>query len=82
MVKTQIQIPVHLYREAKRIAGEREISFAEVVRRGLEEIVRRYPPVSGAEWSAPSPRDLGWRGLSHAAVRQAAISDQERLSGE
>jgi hypothetical protein len=40
MIKTQIQIPDHLYSEAKRIAREREISFAEVVRRGLEAIVR------------------------------------------
>ena len=32
MIKTQVQIPDHLYREAKRIAADYEMSFAEVVR--------------------------------------------------
>jgi hypothetical protein len=43
MVKTQIQIPDHLFREAKRIAGECEMSFAQVVRMGLEGVVRQFP---------------------------------------
>ena len=32
MIKTQVQIPDHLFREAKRIAAEYEMSFADVVR--------------------------------------------------
>jgi hypothetical protein len=75
MVKTQVQIPDHLYREAKRVAAENEMSFAEVVRRGIEQIVRRFP--SGrrpaAQWRPPKPQDLGralapedeWTALSH-----------------
>lgn len=43
-MKTQVQIPDHLYREAKRIAEEYEMSFAEVVRRGLERMSPLYPP--------------------------------------
>lgn len=39
MIKTQIQIPDHLYREAKRIAAEYEMSFAEVVRRDLPKLI-------------------------------------------
>ncbi|MGH9338034.1 MAG: antitoxin [Acidobacteriota bacterium] len=79
MVKTQIQVPDQLYREAKRIAREREISFAEVVRRGLEAIVRTYPclPQEGKYWRPPAPRDLGWKGLDHARVKAAALEDQE-----
>lgn len=75
MVKTQVQIPDRLYREAKRIAAENEMSFAEVVRRGIEQIVRHFP--SGrqrpTDWRPPRPRDLGrtlapeekWTTLSH-----------------
>ena len=37
-------IPDCLYEEAKRISREYEMSFAEVVRRGLERIVPFYPP--------------------------------------
>src|SRR5258707_1051201 len=67
MVKTQVQIPDHLYREAKRVAGEYEMSFAEVVRRGLEKVTVAYPPRRRNEsWSPPKPRKLGWKGLSVA----------------
>ena len=56
MIKTQVQIPDHLYREAKRIAEEYEMSFAEVVRRGLEKIVLSYPRrVDAAKpWKLPT----------------------------
>lgn len=60
MIKTQIQLPDHLYREAKRIAADYEMSFAEVVRRSLERALPAYPPKHGA-WQPPEPRDLGLR---------------------
>ncbi len=59
MVKTQIQLPEHLYREAKRIAAEYEMSFAEVVRRSLERAVPAYPKRGSATWTPPQPLDLG-----------------------
>ena len=75
MVKTQVQIPDVLFREAKRLAAENEMSFAEVVRRGLEEIIRHHPPGhSKAEtWTVPGPFDMGtplapedeWTALCH-----------------
>ena len=61
MVKTRVQIPNELYEQAKRVAREREISLAEVMRRGLEYIVRVYPPAGTAngKWIPPRPRPLG-----------------------
>lgn len=61
MVKTQIQFPDHLYHEAKRIAAEYEMSFAEVVRRGLEEAIKAYPPDRTApdQWQLPDAHPLG-----------------------
>jgi hypothetical protein len=61
MIKAQIQIPDDLYREAERVARERQIPLAEVVRRGLEYIVLAYPPVPPVRsaWSPPLPRSLG-----------------------
>lgn len=54
MKKTQIQIPDHLYEQAKAVARDREISFAEVVRRGIEYIVRVYIKIDPEkEWSLP-----------------------------
>jgi len=75
MIKTQVQIPDRLYREAKRVAAENEMSFAEVVRRGIEEVVRHYPAgrQPSLKWRPPKPQDLGtpsvpekdWTVLSH-----------------
>jgi len=61
MVKTQIQLPESLYLDAKRVAREREISFSEVVRRGIEYITRTYKPLDAnrAAWRPPAPRSLG-----------------------
>lgn len=75
MTRTQIQLPDELYRAAKRLAAEQEITLAEVVRRGLEHMVRIYPPRNGnAEgWRPPAPHHLGafgapveqWRALAN-----------------
>ncbi len=74
MIRTQIQLPDELYREAKRIAAEQEISLAEVLRRGLEHMQSIYPPGRGARsWRPPEPAALGefkavesdWRELAN-----------------
>ena len=77
MVKTQIQLPDRLYQEAKRVAHEREISLAEVIRRGVEYITKTYPPLDEprSEWQPPQPRKLGsfkasvrdWRELANSS---------------
>jgi hypothetical protein len=58
MVKTQIQLPDHLFREAKRVAADYEMSFAEVVRRSLERTMPAYPPKGATAWLPPEPTDL------------------------
>jgi hypothetical protein len=61
LMNPQIQFPDHLYREAKRIADEFEMSFAEVVRRGLEEAIKGYPAgrTAPGQWSLPASRRMG-----------------------
>ena len=74
MIRTQIQLPDELYRTAKRIAAEQEISLAEVLRRGLEHMERMYPPrPTSSDWQPPAPKHLGrfqvpgeqWRELAN-----------------
>ena len=60
MIKTQVQIPDDLYREAKRVAADYEMSFAEVVRRSLERTLPAYPP-KNTGWQLPEPLNLGMR---------------------
>lgn len=80
MIKTQIQLPEGLYREAKRVAREREMSLAEVVRRGLEYITRVYPPISesGNDWRPPRPRSLG---AFRVPAREWRLVANDPLSG-
>lgn len=61
MIKTQVQFPDHLYREAKRVAAEYEMSFAEVVRRGVEQVVKSHPAgrTDPVEWKLPPARAMG-----------------------
>jgi hypothetical protein len=55
MIKTQVQLPDELYHQAKAIADQREWSLAEVVRRGIEYMVRAYPVrPSSKPWVLPT----------------------------
>jgi hypothetical protein len=61
MVKTQVQFPDRLYRDAKRVAEEYEMSFAEVVRRGVEQVIKLHPPgrTPPEGWTLPAPKAMG-----------------------
>lgn len=52
----------------------REISLAELARRGLEYILSVYAPATDTqrEWQPPKPRKLGWKGLSDAELKLEA----------
>lgn len=54
MVRTQIQMPDQLFQRAKRIAESREMSLAELIRRGLELLLDRWPEQpSLVQWTLP-----------------------------
>ncbi len=73
MIKTQVQIPDQLYQDAKRLAKQREMSFAEVVRRGLEYMTAVYPAhLSDKKWTLPQPQQRGWKGLTSKELRELA----------
>ncbi len=75
MIRTQIQLPDETFARAKRLCDAREISFAELARRGIEYILSVYSSEEHAatqDWNPPKPRNLGWKGLSHAEVKEAA----------
>jgi hypothetical protein len=84
MVRTQIQLPDSLHARAKRLAERQEMSLAELVRRGLEHMLRVYRAgdAVAAEWQPPEPVGLGdflapvsgWRELGSAS----RVADAER----
>ena len=61
MVRTQIQLPDEVYARARQVARAKEISLAELARRGIEAILDQYPPpeVIRAEWTPPRVRSGG-----------------------
>ena len=78
MIKTQVQIPDELFHRAKKLAAEKEWSFAEVVRRGLEQVTQINPAGRKApsEWRLPKAAPMGlplapeaeWTALCHDEV--------------
>jgi hypothetical protein len=55
MTRTQIQLPDELYERAKAFAAERELSLAEITRRGLELFLARFPQTAPErkKWQLP-----------------------------
>lgn len=56
MKKTQVQIPDELFYQAKSIGKELEVSFADLVRRGLEYVVavhRHSKKSKAGTWTPP-----------------------------
>jgi hypothetical protein len=82
MTRTQIQLPDEVFAKAKKVCEAREISLAELARRGIEYILSVYAQEPGKhdEWQLPKPRNLGWKGLSHAEVKaQAQLTNTELM---
>ena len=55
MTRTQIQLPDELYRKAKALAADREISLAELVRHGLEHMLTALTPPTDAREDGSLP---------------------------
>jgi hypothetical protein len=60
-ITPQIQLPDALYRRVKAMAAAREISLAELVRNGLEYMLRvsAGAETDAAAWALPEPAALG-----------------------
>ncbi len=54
-MRIQIQLPDEVFARAKRFCKAREMSFAELARRGVEMVREVYPEVAEAkaEWRLP-----------------------------
>ena len=80
MTRTQIRLPDDVFERAKKVCEAREISFAELARRGIEYILGVYAPEPDAnsDWQLPKPRRLGWKGLTDAEINaQAQLTTAE-----
>lgn len=77
MRRTQIQLPDELYQRAKTFAAQREISLAEVTRRGLELFLDRFPSTDPAHRAWALPRvDAGGIKVPLEALRDIATDNE------
>jgi hypothetical protein len=78
MVRTQIQLPTELFQRAKRYSSDREISLAEMTRRGLELFLDRYPEPfhKPKKWSLPTFKG-GTPKVSLDRLKDIVRTDQE-----
>ena len=75
MTRTQIQLPDELYQRAKRFAAQRELSLAEMTRRGLELFLARFP-------ASPPPRKTWQLPKVNGGSVKAPLSQLHALAAE
>jgi len=86
MKRTQIQLPDWLFTQARDLARQREISLAELIRRGLEHILAVTPSMSSGRgddvWELPPALDLGSRrdALEVPSWREAVHMDRLKVA--
>lgn len=78
MIRTQIQLPDELYQRAKIFAAQREVSMAEITRRGLELFLDRFPecPAPKEGWKLPKVNGGGIK-VPLTELREIAAGDEE-----
>lgn len=81
MIRTQIQLPDEVYARARRVADAREMSFAELARRGIEQILNAFPAegaVTGT-WQVPVIKRSRLR-VPLASLRDMAMDEESGRS--
>ena len=81
MTRTQIQLPDELYQRAKSFAAAREISLAEVARRGIELFIARYPDSAATPiaWKLPTV-DAGGIRVPLERLREISADEESTRS--
>lgn len=81
MTRTQIQLPDELYQRAKAFAAQRDLSLAEVTRRGLELFLDRIPSTEPPRSSWTLPRvNAGGIKVPLENLRDIAADDESNRS--
>lgn len=81
MTRTQIQLPEPLFDRLRRISQVRDISVAEVIRRGMEIYVMSCPEAepTAKPWTLPVLRGSGGHLVDPASVKGEATAMENRF---
>ena len=61
MVRIQVQLRNELYQQARCLVEQKEISLAEIVRRGVERLLIIYPADRSSGWKLAPPANTRLR---------------------
>ncbi|MCC6416148.1 MAG: hypothetical protein IT582_09590 [Opitutaceae bacterium] len=77
---TNLEIPDHILKHAKRRAVEEGVSLRDVIAQTLTDELTATPFVQPAPWRVPvAPHDMGWRGLNETEIQQALEVEREEI---
>ena len=81
MTRTQIQLPEPLFGRLRNIARIRDVSVAELIRRGMELYVMTCPEAKAAAppWTMPVLRGSGGHLIDPASAKVEATAMVERF---
>ena len=84
MTRTQIQLPEPLFGRLRSIAQTRDVSVAELIRRGMELYAMTCPEVKATEmpWTMPVLRGSGGHLMDPATVKVEASAMVGRFQEE
>jgi len=84
MTRTQIQLPEPLFGRLRSIAQTRDISVAELIRRGMEVYVMTFPETETAAppWTMPVLRGSGGHLMDPSSAKAEATAMIERFKPE
>lgn len=84
MTRTQIQLPEPLFGKLKRIAQVRDVSVAEIIRRGMEIYVQSCAETESSPkpWTMPVLRGSGGHLTDPASVKSEATALEERFQSK
>jgi hypothetical protein len=84
MTRTQIQLPEPLFGRLRSIAQMRDVSVAELIRRGMESYVMTFPEMRTATpaWTMPVLRGSGGHLMDPASAKTEATAMVERFKTE
>ncbi len=80
MTRTQIQLPEPLFQRLRHIAEMRDVSLAELIRRGMETYAQSFPELEEEEeaWTMPVLRGSGGHLTNPALVKPEAEAIERR----
>ncbi|MBB5036704.1 antitoxin [Prosthecobacter dejongeii] len=81
MTRTQIQLPDELYRRAKALAEQKELSLAEIARRGIELFLARFPQPIAEPQKWVLPKVSAGRALVPLDKLRDISSEEESMRG-